>query len=490
MLDFLKQRLLGLSFEEPAGFRAKRELCLGMREDLLLADKSIRVWLKGAEAMSNAAAKLAEISAMKDTDLLRLGTQISVEMGPERSASVCKQALESINLKVKLLAELKKNAAGLEALAYAKERLERKLAEEQDAGRRQSLAREHVAAVKAYDNAFTLLEAHFDFLLEESDGKGGLGLAKPELDIFKKSCSNVFSHCSKVCEKIYSPSSEPTDLENAWSAFNRRKEDCIEKARAKALEFQPMLIAAATAPSDADGKDPVKSLPLSPVSPTSPVPPPLPSKMAVKAPPPIPSGPSTADGDHPPPRPPPLIPESPGKVSPPIPLRPQTSASGRLPPPRPTAATPPPVPTVVVPPPVPTSIAAPLPVPTSTAVPPPVPPPAPTIEGTPSMVLPLDPTFTETSIQEELDVTSQSIAQASPLSPIVPDEGFLEEVRALFDYTPENNDELELCVDDVIMVLEKQEDGWWRGSKGDGSTGYFPSNYVEPVLDESFDGAV
>ena len=52
--------------------------------------------------------------------------------------------------------------------------------------------------------------------------------------------------------------------------------------------------------------------------------------------------------------------------------------------------------------------------------------------------------------------------------------------KALYDYAPQNGDELELHVDDVIEVLNKQEDGWWEGQVG-GRRGVFPANYVEEL---------
>ncbi|XP_076373762.1 SH3 domain-containing kinase-binding protein 1-like isoform X3 [Tachypleus tridentatus] len=49
--------------------------------------------------------------------------------------------------------------------------------------------------------------------------------------------------------------------------------------------------------------------------------------------------------------------------------------------------------------------------------------------------------------------------------------------RVLYSYTPANDDELELEVNDIIEVLDEVEEGWWKGILK-GSVGVFPSNFV------------
>jgi len=52
--------------------------------------------------------------------------------------------------------------------------------------------------------------------------------------------------------------------------------------------------------------------------------------------------------------------------------------------------------------------------------------------------------------------------------------------RALYTYTPQNDDELELQDGDTVCVLEKCDDGWYVGtSQRTGLFGTFPGNYVE-----------
>jgi len=60
------------------------------------------------------------------------------------------------------------------------------------------------------------------------------------------------------------------------------------------------------------------------------------------------------------------------------------------------------------------------------------------------------------------------------------DLDFSEKVVALYQYTAQNEDELSFEKDDVITLLAKEEEAWWRGELN-GVSGLFPSNYVAPV---------
>ncbi|KAF2365964.1 SH3 domain [Trinorchestia longiramus] len=54
--------------------------------------------------------------------------------------------------------------------------------------------------------------------------------------------------------------------------------------------------------------------------------------------------------------------------------------------------------------------------------------------------------------------------------------------RALYNYKPQNEDELELKEGDIVMVMEKCDDGWYVGtSRRTSLFGTFPGNYVERV---------
>ncbi|XP_069092154.1 CD2-associated protein [Pleurodeles waltl] len=52
--------------------------------------------------------------------------------------------------------------------------------------------------------------------------------------------------------------------------------------------------------------------------------------------------------------------------------------------------------------------------------------------------------------------------------------------KVLFDYAPQNEDELELKVGDVVDITGEVEEGWWSGTLN-GKSGLFPSNFVKEI---------
>ncbi|KAK0182732.1 hypothetical protein PV327_000835 [Microctonus hyperodae] len=58
-----------------------------------------------------------------------------------------------------------------------------------------------------------------------------------------------------------------------------------------------------------------------------------------------------------------------------------------------------------------------------------------------------------------------------------------ERVMALYPHQAQNDDELSFDKGDVITVLAKQEEAWWKGELN-GVCGIFPSNYVTPMSDD------
>ncbi|XP_042659480.1 CD2-associated protein isoform X1 [Tyto alba] len=52
--------------------------------------------------------------------------------------------------------------------------------------------------------------------------------------------------------------------------------------------------------------------------------------------------------------------------------------------------------------------------------------------------------------------------------------------KVLFEYVPQNEDELELKLGDVIDINEEVEEGWWSGTLN-GKAGLFPSNFVKEL---------
>ncbi|VDK70719.1 unnamed protein product [Anisakis simplex] len=59
---------------------------------------------------------------------------------------------------------------------------------------------------------------------------------------------------------------------------------------------------------------------------------------------------------------------------------------------------------------------------------------------------------------------------------------------AKYSYEPQREDELRLCKGDVVTVLEKSSDGWWKG-QCHGETGWFPSNYIDESPPNTFSPA-
>lgn len=62
------------------------------------------------------------------------------------------------------------------------------------------------------------------------------------------------------------------------------------------------------------------------------------------------------------------------------------------------------------------------------------------------------------------------------------DRKYREELVALFDFTPNYQEPeaikmIEMKKNDRILLIEKDENGWWLGKIGN-KTGYFPSNFV------------
>jgi len=56
--------------------------------------------------------------------------------------------------------------------------------------------------------------------------------------------------------------------------------------------------------------------------------------------------------------------------------------------------------------------------------------------------------------------------------------------RALYDFVPEEPNELPLKSGDVVVVLQKNENGWYGGERA-GKLGFFPSSYVEIISTSS-----
>ncbi|VVC37884.1 Hypothetical protein CINCED_3A015775 [Cinara cedri] len=68
-----------------------------------------------------------------------------------------------------------------------------------------------------------------------------------------------------------------------------------------------------------------------------------------------------------------------------------------------------------------------------------------------------------------------------PVNPVTTSpNNSLEKVIALFPFNAVHNDELTFQKDEIITLVSKDEQAWWRGELN-GKTGLFPSNYVAPL---------
>lgn len=54
----------------------------------------------------------------------------------------------------------------------------------------------------------------------------------------------------------------------------------------------------------------------------------------------------------------------------------------------------------------------------------------------------------------------------------------------MYDYTAANEDELSFSKTQLINVLDKSNQDWWRGEVN-GVTGLFPTNYVKMTTSDS-----
>jgi len=78
----------------------------------------------------------------------------------------------------------------------------------------------------------------------------------------------------------------------------------------------------------------------------------------------------------------------------------------------------------------------------------------------------------------QVQTTTPSTGQTTPQP--TPNNGLKCLCKALFDFPPENERELDLKIGDVIEVL-RIDDEWWFGVTQDNREGYFPGSYVEKI---------
>ncbi|XP_078236244.1 SH3 domain-containing protein 21 isoform X5 [Pogona vitticeps] len=84
--------------------------------------------------------------------------------------------------------------------------------------------------------------------------------------------------------------------------------------------------------------------------------------------------------------------------------------------------------------------------------------------------------------EREKKVVAPQTAQGSSLAQAPPTRHAPWYCRAMFDYEPEHEDELQLRKGDLIILLSKEtvDVGWWQGETR-GKRGLFPDNFVMPL---------
>ncbi|KAF3933897.1 Vinexin [Dactylella cylindrospora] len=56
--------------------------------------------------------------------------------------------------------------------------------------------------------------------------------------------------------------------------------------------------------------------------------------------------------------------------------------------------------------------------------------------------------------------------------------------RIIYDYEKAEDNEIDLVEGQVVGMIEMVDEDWWQGTNESGETGLFPSNYVEPIMDD------
>ena len=59
----------------------------------------------------------------------------------------------------------------------------------------------------------------------------------------------------------------------------------------------------------------------------------------------------------------------------------------------------------------------------------------------------------------------------------------LRRAKVTYSYTADNDDELSLELGQIVEILDEEEEGWWKG-RLNGVEGVFPSNFVEPIVEQ------
>ena len=79
-----------------------------------------------------------------------------------------------------------------------------------------------------------------------------------------------------------------------------------------------------------------------------------------------------------------------------------------------------------------------------------------------------------------LDKPAAAAASGSEAVAAASSEPERPKFKALYSYAGQHEDELAFNVGDIITLISKEEEAWWKGEL-DGNQGVFPSNYVEEI---------
>ncbi|XP_054616486.1 GRB2-related adapter protein 2a [Dunckerocampus dactyliophorus] len=79
-----------------------------------------------------------------------------------------------------------------------------------------------------------------------------------------------------------------------------------------------------------------------------------------------------------------------------------------------------------------------------------------------------------------LEERAHCVFQTGRSSPVSAERTHPAQVKAMYDFTAEEDDELGFCAGDIIEVLDNSDSSWWRGQLRDKS-GLFPANYTKQL---------
>jgi len=69
---------------------------------------------------------------------------------------------------------------------------------------------------------------------------------------------------------------------------------------------------------------------------------------------------------------------------------------------------------------------------------------------------------------------------ALSVAPSIEEPQLIKKVKAIYEYSPEKSDEIELMEGDIVEVYRQNDDGWWQGkNQRTNKVGDFPSNFCE-----------